>query len=161
MGRIDIVAEAPGLDPAAVYQRIASFEEYPAHSSAVRKVTMVDRSPTQVTSSWEVNFRRGILCWTERAELQPADGRITFTQVDGDVDEFSGFWSIDTAEDDASRTRIRFFVEFDVGVPTLDHLLDPIAEEALYENIVSIVRGLLGEQIEIASATSSSGTWLS
>lgn len=158
MGRIDIVAEAPGIDPAFAYARIAGFEEYPAHCDAVRKVTMIEAGDATITSSWEVNFRRGILCWTERAVLQPAEGLISFEQVDGDVDEFSGFWSVEAAGD---RTRVRFFVEFDVGVPTLDHLLDPIAEEALYDNVVSIVRGLLGDGVEITSAKATSREWAS
>jgi ribosome-associated toxin RatA of RatAB toxin-antitoxin module len=156
VGRIDIVAEAPGVEPGLAYERIASFEQYPAHCDAVRKVTMLDSGASTVTSSWEVNFRRGVLCWTERATLQASEGLITFEQVDGDVDEFSGFWSVAPAGD---RTRVRFFVEFDVGVPTLDHLLDPIAEEALYDNIVSIVRGLLGDRVEIVSAKATSRKW--
>jgi ribosome-associated toxin RatA of RatAB toxin-antitoxin module len=151
---MQLTAHAPAVDPRAAFARIAAFETYPAHSDAVRAVEILERTDESVVSSWEVNFRRGILCWTERATLHPDDGKIIFEEVDGDVDEFSGYWEI---VDGSPGSHVCFFVSFDVGIPTLEQILDPIAEDALHANIASIVRGLLGEDTVVTRVPSHPG----
>jgi ribosome-associated toxin RatA of RatAB toxin-antitoxin module len=153
LGKVDLTALVPGADRRSVYARLSAFEEYPAYADAVREVDVLDKDASSVTSKWEVKFRRGILCWTERATFHPEADTITFEEIDGDVDEFAGSWSVESAD---GGVRVRFFVEFDVGVPTLEHILDPIAEEALCDNVVSILRGLLGDIREIVAVTSAS-----
>lgn len=152
-----IVAHQPGGEPSLAFDRVADFESYPDHSDAVLSVNQIERTPSTITSAWEVKFRRGILCWTEHAELHPTDGMIVFTQVDGDVDVFAGHWKIDEVPDGVN---VEFKVEFDVGIPTLDHIIDPIAEDALFENISSILRGMLGPDMFVTSAENGNGrTW--
>ena len=41
-------------------------------------------------------------------------------------------------------TEIEFTAEFDLGMPTLADILDPVAESALRDNIILILAGLLG-----------------
>ncbi len=156
MGRVHLTATIPNVDPTYAYKRIAAFEEYPAHSSAVRGVQILDRTSDTVMSSWEVNFRRGILCWTERATFYPADNRINFEEIDGDVDEFAGHWQVIAVTDGAE---VNFHVDFQVGIPTLEHILDPIAEDALIENISSIIVGLLGEKAVITARKGGDASW--
>jgi ribosome-associated toxin RatA of RatAB toxin-antitoxin module len=157
MGKLDVSVLVPGMDARAAFDRVSCFEDYPAHADAVRRVEVLEKDATSITSSWEVNFRRGILCWTERATFHPEAGTIRFEEVEGDVDAFSGYWSVQA---EGTGARVRFLVEFDVGVPTLEHILDPIAEEALYDNVVSILRGLLGE-VEVETAVAESAAWRS
>jgi ribosome-associated toxin RatA of RatAB toxin-antitoxin module len=154
LGQLGVTAVVPGLDADFVYERVCAFEEYPSYSEAVREVEVIEKEASSITSSWEVKFRRGILCWTERATLHADAGLITFEEVDGDVDEFAGSWSVESTDDGV---RVQFVVTFDIGVPTLEHILDPIAEEALCDNVVSILRGLLGDGLQIVSVTSTSG----
>ena len=48
---------------------------------------------------------------------------------------------------------MRFSVDFDLGMPTLAPMIDPIAESTLRENVVAIVRGLTRRPVELATAT--------
>ena len=44
---------------------------------------------------------------------------------------------------------LRFAASFDMGIPALSSIIDPIAEQALRENIVAIIKGLFGLNVEI------------
>src|SRR5215470_12497726 len=55
---------------------------------------------------------------------------------------FSGEWMV---RDTDSACQIRFIAHFDLGLPGLSDILEPIAEQALRTNIQSILTGLLGE----------------
>lgn len=153
MGFVTVRARAEGVSSREAYHKVADFERYPEYSDAVREVTIIAQDAVSVTSQWSVNFRRGVLSWTERAVFQRDEGLIPFHEVEGDVDKFSGHWRI-SGEGDGSL--IEFFVDFDIGIPTLDHILSPIAEEALIENIQSILAGLIGPSVRLESAESSS-----
>lgn len=154
MGFVSLTAEIPAVSATDVYAVIARFEDYPSHCDAVREVKLIERTATTLLSTWEVNFRRGILRWTERASFDDAAMRIDFVEVDGDVDEFVGCWSVVPSVRGA---RVSFEVKFDIGIPALEHILEPIAEQALLDNVRSILRGLLGDEISLVSAASRSG----
>jgi len=40
--------------------------------------------------------------------------------------------------------------EFDLGMPSLGHVLDPIAIEALEDAVADVARGLFGADVELA-----------
>ena len=61
-------------------------------------------------------------------------------QIEGDVDYFAGQWSI---SETSQGCLIRFACDFDLGIPGLDDILEPIAEQALRDNTRSILKGLI------------------
>jgi hypothetical protein len=134
VGRVD-------LAPAEAYRRLADFERYPAHAETVRSVELFERD-SAAYSRWRVDFRGGVLCWTERDDADPVNLRLDFEQVDGDLDRFVGGWSVDA---DGSGSRLVFTAELDLGIPSLAPLVDPIAREALRGNIRSILSGLFAD----------------
>ena len=54
---------------------------------------------------------------------------------------FRGVWRVAATE---AGTEIEFTAEFDLGMPTLADILDPVAESALRDNIIVTLAGLLG-----------------
>lgn len=130
------------LDPDRVFELIREFSRYPELTDAVEKVVVNDPDPDgSVVSEWLVHFRKGLLNWTERDYFFPEQREIRFSQISGDFDVFEGQWHVDPAE---SGCQVRFDASFDLGIPTLAELLDPVAEAALRSNIVRILGGLLG-----------------
>jgi ribosome-associated toxin RatA of RatAB toxin-antitoxin module len=150
VGQLAVRARVVGVTAGEVYRRIAAFPTYLGLCEAVREVVVLEKGDHHMVTSWEVNFHRGILRWVERADFQPDNGVINFAEVDGDVDEFRGAWTIEDDGDDG--VSVVFSVVFDIGIPTLEHILDPIAEEALYDNISSILSGLLGDAVTVLPA---------
>lgn len=132
----------PGIDPSAAFDRIGDFESYPRLTEAVVAVEVAHGDAGEVRSSWTVKFRKGLLRWTEHDVLDRDAGTIAFTQLEGDFEVFDGTWRIGRTEDGAS---VVFDARFDLGIPSLADILDPVAEGALRENIALILSGLFGE----------------
>jgi len=146
MRHVSITASLPAADADAVFARISDFESYPKHTEAVREVTIVAMDDTVLTSAWSVNFRSGVLRWTERDRFDRRNRAIEFTQLDGDFERFDGRWRVVQTSD---AVEVEFTAVFDLGMPSIEAILDPIAEQALRDSIELILRGLLGEQIRI------------
>jgi uncharacterized membrane protein len=130
-----------GKPASEVYAALAGFERYPELCDAVRTVAVTRVSDNVTVSRWEVTFRAGLLRWTEEDVFDPGALRIAFRQLDGDIAVFDGSWE---CVDAAAGSQIVFSARLDMGIPSLADALEPIAVRALTDNIVSIVRGLVG-----------------
>ena len=131
-----------------VYATLADFERYPELSDAVRSVAITEVSDNVTVSQWEVTFRAGLLRWTEEDTFDPDALSITFRQLEGDAAVFDGSWE---CVEGAQGSEIVFAARLDMGIPSLADALEPIAARTLIDNIVSIVRGLVGNASVIAS----------
>jgi ribosome-associated toxin RatA of RatAB toxin-antitoxin module len=151
MPRVIIRTRTTAHDAAEAYARISDFARYPQLTEAVKDVVLHPaEADGSIVSEWTVHFRKGLLRWTERDLLDPVARTITFTQVKGDFVEFSGVWLVEPSE---QGTEVIFDATFDLGIPTLADILDPIAEATLRSNILIILRGLLGEVTELGEQT--------
>ena len=138
----------PDKSASDVYQTLADFERYPELSDAVRSVAVTEVSENRTVSRWEVAFRAGLLRWTEEDTFDPGALSITFRQLEGDAAVFDGSWQ---CADAAPGSEIMFSARLDMGIPSLADALEPIAARTLIDNIVSIVRGLVGRAELVAS----------
>ena len=136
---MEIYAKVVGRSADSIYPVLCDFKGYPEHTDAVRRVDVVQKDAERVISSWEVNFHRGILRWTEEDRFHPATHSISFQQITGDVDHFSGKWEL---HDDDDGCTVLFMADFDLGIPSLNSM-EPIVELALRDNIKGILEGLL------------------
>jgi ribosome-associated toxin RatA of RatAB toxin-antitoxin module len=142
MPQVKVEALVPDTDADTVFARISDFERYSHCTDAVREITVRPLGDGLAESAWSVNFRNGIMCWSERDHIDPAQRVITFEQLDGDFDELSGQWTVTPAGEDV---RVVFTTEFDLGMPSIAAMINPVAERILQENIEAILRGLLRE----------------
>jgi ribosome-associated toxin RatA of RatAB toxin-antitoxin module len=141
MRTVHLQLNVPHKPASHVYQTLADFERYPELSDAVRSVAVTEVSENLAVSQWEVTFRAGLLRWTEEDTFDPDALTITFRQIEGDAAVFDGSWQcVDTAQG----SEIVFSARLDMGIPSLADALEPIAARTLIDNIVSIVRGLVG-----------------
>lgn len=136
---------------AEAFTSIADFASYPKHSAAVRSVVVSEAGPSTQHSTWEVDFRNGLLRWTEEDTLSPATGTITFKQVEGDVDQFEGSWQVRPSADGGAY--VRFAARVDMGIPTLADVLEPIASRTLLDNTSAIIRGMFGPAVQLVDQT--------
>jgi uncharacterized membrane protein len=141
MRLVHLRLHVPDKAASDVYATLADFERYPDLSDAVRSVAVTRVSENITVSQWEVTFRAGLLRWTEEDTFDPAAKSITFRQLDGDAAVFDGSWQ---CLDAGPGSQIVFSARLDMGIPSLADALEPIAARTLTDNIVSIVRGLLG-----------------
>ena len=146
---VRIEATVPDGDATHVFDRVQDYERYTDHTDTVRSVTVTPDGPDTVESAWEVRFRSGLLRWTERDVMDPVARRITFDQLTGDFASFAGTWDITQAGTDVS---VLFTCEFDLGIPSLEPIINPVAMRALDESMGLILRGLLGEDIRLTGS---------
>ena len=141
MRTVRLRLHVPRKSASDVYATLADFERYPQLCEAVKNVTVTDVSERLTVSQWEVAFRAGLLRWTEEDILDPSALTITFHQLEGDIAVFDGSWR---CVDAAHGSEVLFSATLDMGIPSLADALEPIAARTLTDNIVSIVRGLVG-----------------
>ena len=151
MRNVRLRLHVPDKSASDVYATLADFERYPELSDAVRSVAVTPVSPNLTVSSWEVTFRAGLLRWTEEDTFDPGALSITFRQTEGDIAVFDGSWQCLDNVPSAPGSEIVFAARLDMGIPSLADALEPIAVRALTDNIVSIVRGLVGSAELVAS----------
>ena len=151
MAGVAVTAVVPGACPDRVFAAVADFAAYPRHTDAVREVVVRSAGESvggaaggAMESDWEVNFRNGVLAWTERDVVDAGLRRIAFEQLDGDFAVFTGSWLV---EADGDGSLVTFEASFDLGMPSLAPMIDPIAERALADSVRAIIGGLLGPAV--------------
>ena len=151
MRTVRLRLHVPHKPASEVYAALADFGRYPELCDAVRDVAVTEVSENVTVSSWEVTFRAGLLRWTEQDMFDPGALSITFHQIEGDIAVFDGSWEcVDAAEG----SEIVFSARLDMGIPSLADALEPIAVRTMTDNIVAIVRGLVGRAELVASDVS-------
>jgi ribosome-associated toxin RatA of RatAB toxin-antitoxin module len=142
MPTVNLELTAHDVDADEGYRRLSDFARYPELTEAVRQVDIDQPGPDgTVVSRWTVQFRNGLLRWSESDTLDPAARTITFRQLTGDFDTFDGQWSV---HERPAGCGVVFTARFDLGIPSLAAILDPVAESTLRANILTIARGLFG-----------------
>jgi ribosome-associated toxin RatA of RatAB toxin-antitoxin module len=139
--------QVPDTDPQRAYDLIRDFARYPELSDVVEEVVVnPPGADGSVISEWLVRFRKGMLKWTERDVFEPGRRVIRFVQLSGDFDVFEGQWRV---EERAGGSEICLDASFDLGIPTLADLLDPVAEASFRANILRILSGIFGSALDV------------
>ncbi|MFG2847118.1 type II toxin-antitoxin system RatA family toxin [Kitasatospora sp. NPDC048296] len=142
MRQFSLQADVRGLTPDEVYRRVCDFESFAALApEVIRRTSVALEDDGARTSHWEVSFYEGILRWTERDVCDPVDRAITFTQTSGDLADFFGSWRVAPDGDGAV---VRFHCDFDLGMPVIADIIEPIALAAFDSTMTQLVRGLFG-----------------
>lgn len=137
---VELDAVVRGEKALDVFENVLRWERYPELAPHVRSATVHSNFPETVgSSSWELRFRSGLLRWTEREHFFPDRLEIAFEQSDGDFDAYAGSWRFRQDGDDVA---VRFRVGFDFGIPSLEGILDPVAQRVVEETVTSVLAGL-------------------
>ncbi|MEU9644536.1 aromatase/cyclase [Streptomyces sp. NPDC048188] len=145
MRHVVLHALADGLAPADVYGRISDFRRFPDYSDTFREVHVEPAQPDGSTvSDWTVEFRGGLMRWRERDTYSPETYSIAFEQLSGDFHAFEGSWRCEARD---GGTLVVFTAAFDLGIPSMAEVLDPVAESTLRTNIARVLRGLADAEV--------------
>jgi len=148
MPAMRLTAVVGGVDARTALLRVTDYRRWPEASEAVRSVSVEQTEAGASVSTWEVSFRGGLMRWSERDVLHADALEQRFSLVEGDPQDFSGAW---TAAARAGGCTLQLEGEFDLGMPSLRHVLDPIAIEALEDAITDVLLALFSE-IEVGRA---------
>ncbi|ARZ72340.1 SRPBCC family protein [Streptomyces sp. HU2014] len=127
---VKLPIKAPAAD---AWKAVTRLEDYAAYMENVESVTVLGETAAGTrTSEWSVLLKGSVLEWVEEDELDEDKRVMTFTQVSGDLDEFKGYWQVEDRGDGTAV--VVFSVDFEIGIPLLADMLNPVATRALREN---------------------------
>ena len=129
-------------DPVTAFPLIADFTRYPSLADDVREVRTRPTAAGDRESDWVMNFRRGIMRWTEIETVDEDRLRIDFEQTDGDFEDFRGSWQVCRTFDG---TEVLFEVTYDFGIESLVGIMDPIAERVITRAVCAVLSGLFAD----------------
>lgn len=140
--------EIAGSTVERVWAALCDFESYPETMRDVLEVQMLERGESFSCSAWRVLLNGSELTWTERDVYDPPH-RIAFEQLDGDLELYRGAWTVTPL--DEGRVRVDLEIEFDLGIPSLAPLLDPIGVQAIRANSAAMLAAIDGRSaVEVA-----------
>jgi ribosome-associated toxin RatA of RatAB toxin-antitoxin module len=135
---IDLTIQAP---IERVWETVLDVERYEASMETVRWVRIVRRdSERQRHVAWSVLLKGSILEWEEEEQLDPEAYTVTFKQLRGDLEHFDGHWNLEKIGPD--HTKVVFRVVFEIGIPMLADMLNPVAQRSLQENCTEMLHGI-------------------
>ncbi|MEU0060984.1 SRPBCC family protein [Streptomyces sp. NPDC006334] len=122
------------------WRAVTRLEDYAAYMENVESVTVRGEAHGKRLSEWSVLLKGSVLEWVEEDQLDESTRTMTFHQISGDLDRFSGYWRVDPQGSDASL--VTFSVDFEIGIPLLADMLNPVAAKALRENSDQMLRAI-------------------
>jgi ribosome-associated toxin RatA of RatAB toxin-antitoxin module len=131
-----------------VWEIVNDVESYPRLMKHVRSVQVIERGLNYRVSAWEVELKGCIMRWTEREEISAAQHRIDYHQVEGEMETFEGSWQLEPETDET--TRVMLSVQFNVGIPMLCEMLNPICERAIHDSSQGMLLSLAAEAAQQA-----------
>jgi len=135
---LDLDIQAP---IAAVWAAVLDIERYPELMTNIVSVRIEQwETPTTRRSRWAMIIKGATLVWRDREFIDHDRHTVRFTQVSGDLERFSGAWEI-TAKA-AEMTQARLTISFEIGIPLLAGMLNPVAQRALYGNAREMLEGV-------------------
>ncbi|MFE7812874.1 type II toxin-antitoxin system RatA family toxin [Streptomyces sp. NPDC057433] len=128
--------------PAAeVWSAVIHLEDYATYMEDVESVTVLGENDAGVRSTqWSVLLKGSVLEWVEEDQVDHDNMVMSFTQVSGDLDEFIGYWKVEPTGKGSST--VTFCVDFEIGIPLLADMLNPVATKALRENSERMLRAI-------------------
>ncbi|HEV7805576.1 MAG TPA: SRPBCC family protein [Solirubrobacteraceae bacterium] len=135
---LDLDIRAP-ID--AVWAAVLDIERYPELMTNVVAVRIEEwEEPTIRRTEWAMIIKGATLVWRDREWIDHDEHTVNFTQVSGDLERFEGAWEV--AKEEPTLTHVRLRISFEIGVPLLADMLNPVAKRALYDNCTEMLEGV-------------------
>lgn len=132
----------------AIFEIIKDFEAYPTYMTNVKKVETLSRDDDKSVTKWYTEVDGRNIVWSEEDKIDDESMRIEFTQVEGDLKLFNGFWQVEPSAQPAAQTekgpvqKVTFSIYFEFGIPMLAALLHPLLSKKLRENMVEMLNSI-------------------
>jgi ribosome-associated toxin RatA of RatAB toxin-antitoxin module len=123
-----------------IWEVINDLESYPRLMDHVRDLKVLEHSPTHRLAEWQIDLKGCVMRWTEREDIDRANYRIDYRALDGDLADFEGFWQLEAVSE--TSTRVMHTVRFEIGIPMLSQILNPVAERAIRDNTQKMLASL-------------------
>ncbi|MGA2739811.1 MAG: SRPBCC family protein [Bryobacteraceae bacterium] len=141
MRHVEVIARVAGRPAGELFLLLCDMRQFPNYSGQVLALEIAPSENGSMVSTWTVKLGPGTATWTQQDDPDPDTNTIRFRGISGDIDYFSGAWTV--RENDAGSV-LTFACDFDIGLPGFGNLIEPRIANLLSENIRAIFSGMFG-----------------
>jgi ribosome-associated toxin RatA of RatAB toxin-antitoxin module len=123
-----------------VWDTVVQIERYQESMDTVRSVRIIDQKGAHRRAAWSVLLKGAVLEWEEEEHLDHDTYTVVFKQLRGDLEYFDGRWALKALGPE--HTSVIFEVVFEIGIPMLAEMLNPVAQRSLQENCTEMLRSI-------------------
>jgi ribosome-associated toxin RatA of RatAB toxin-antitoxin module len=124
-----------------VWTAVTNVGRYAESMVCVRSAEIVEQfGPQRRRTAFSVTLKGSILEWQELEQLDHERHVVDFDQVSGDLERFSGAWRLTGTGPESCLVTLG--VSFEIGIPLLADMLNPVAQRALRDNCTDMLRGV-------------------
>lgn len=124
-----------------VWETVVDIERYQDSMDTVLSVRIIEQNDERRRrATWSVLLKGSILAWEEEEHLDHETHTVIFKQLRGDLEHFDGHWALQALGPE--QTKVVFEVVFEIGIPMLADMLNPVAQRSLQENCTEMLRGI-------------------
>jgi len=145
------VAEVIPAPVQRVWDVVNDVESYPRLMEHVQTLQVLERGPAYRLTEWVCDLKGCVMRWVEREEFDRENYRVEYHQLEGDLAAFEGFWQLEALSESA--TRVTLSVLFDIGIPMLSEMLNPVAERAVRDNSRNMLLSISSEAVQTVADT--------
>ena len=132
-------AHTTGQPAELVWRLLVDSEAFSTYMDEVRSVRIVANDGHRRICHWCVLLKGSELQWEEEEFIDHERRRIDFRQLRGDLAYFTGHWQV---TETTAGTVVELQVDFDIGIPLMAEMLNPVAAKALEDNSLAILERL-------------------
>lgn len=128
-----------------VYTIASDMESYPNFMDDVKQVEVIERGEDYTITNWVTEVDGKTIRWTERDVFIPEQGKIVYQQIKGDLKKFEGYWQItqnQNQDQDQDQVFVRLSVDFDLGIPMLSTIMNPLLVKKVKANSESMLKAI-------------------
>lgn len=122
-----------------LYEILKDMEKYPQFMKDLKSVKVLERNANTTLTAWETTIMGNSIKWVEQDIFDDEKQHIRYHQQSGDLHKFEGEWLL---QEDEGGTRVTLTVDFEMGVPMLAGLLNPVAKLMIKENCNNMLSAL-------------------
>ena len=128
-----------------IYPILKDMEKYPEFMKDLVSVRVLSRDNNTTITHWISNVDGRIIEWKEQDVFDDENMHIAYCQLEGDLKKMQGEWILQPFTEG---TEIKLTVDFDLGIPMLSGLLNPILKSKVRSNgnnMLEAIRERLGK----------------
>jgi coenzyme Q-binding protein COQ10 len=142
------------VSPDEVWPVLSDMKAWVGQVPGLEAMEILETASGRTLTEWSLVMRGSSLRWTQENEVDPAGRTIRFRMVAGHPREVEGLWRV--VEQDGATT-LRLEMDFEFGLPTISHVLDPAFERTM----VAVVESLAAKASKAHRGSApGSGAWL-
>lgn len=122
-----------------LYEILKDMEKYPQFMKDLKSVKVLERSANTTLTAWETTIMGTSIKWVEKDIFDDENQHISYHQQSGDLQKFEGEWIL---KEEAAGTRVTLTVDFEIGIPMVAGILNPVAKLMIKDNSENMLNAL-------------------